>query len=390
MKYINIGKEVLKTLKENGYEAYFVGGFVRDRLLGLYSDDIDITTNALPDEVETCFKNVKQTGKKYGTVTVLIDSFKYEVTTYRFDGEYADGRRPDKVEFSTKLEDDLERRDFTINALVMDENEVVRDLHNGKFDIENKIIRTINNPAKRFKEDALRMMRAIRFVSKLGFDIEAKTLKAIEELKGLIHNVSIERIMVELDKTFKGEHRQKAMKYLVKSNLHKELHGLEKGIEYLQDIEGEVHSIEAFAISFILGEYSDVWRFSNNNRRLIEKVIHLHEVTKEGIWNKFIVFSNGAEVCLLANRINVLLGFEDQSELINNISKGLIVKDVCDLAFKGQDILALTTLKKRSVIALVIDDLLYNVIMEIMPNDYDVLKEFALKRVEELQKELER
>ena len=182
MKYINIGKEVLKTLKENGYEAYFVGGFVRDRLLGLYSDDIDITTNALPDEVETCFKNVKQTGKKYGTVTVLIDSFKYEVTTFRFDGEYADGRRPDKVEFSKKLEDDLERRDFTINALVMDEDEVVRDLHDGKFDIENKIIRTINDPGKRFKEDALRMMRAIRFVSKLGFDIEDETLKAIEKL----------------------------------------------------------------------------------------------------------------------------------------------------------------------------------------------------------------
>jgi tRNA nucleotidyltransferase (CCA-adding enzyme) len=234
------------------------------------------------------------------------------------------------------------------------------------------------------------MLRAIRFVSKLGFEIETDTLNAIKELRHLIHNVSIERVMVEISKIFKGKHRQKAVQYLVKSKLHEELFGLQKGMEYIQHIETEVKPLEAFMISFILDEFNETWKFSNTNRRVIEKVMQLHEVTKEGIWNKFIVFSNKKDICLLTNRINVFLGYKDQSDLINEIDDGLIVKDVCGLAFKGQDILQLTTLKKRSVIALVIDDLLFNVIMEIMPNDYDILKEFALKRVEELQKELER
>jgi len=390
MRYIDVGKEVLKTLKKSGYEAYFVGGFVRDHLLGNVSDDIDITTNALPEQVMSCFDNVKNTGKKYGTVTVIIDSFKYEVTTYRFDGDYKDGRRPEEVTFSKKLEEDLERRDFTINALCMDEDDKILDYHQGMIDLENKTIRTINDPYKRFEEDSLRILRAFRFVSKLGFDIEENTLKAITKLKHTIKNVSIERVMVELNKIFKGPFSQKAIKYMVSSNVHQELFGLEKGLEYLKDLDEDILPLEAFMICFIKGEYNDVWRFSNRNRRLMEIVMNLHEVTRESEFNKFIVFSNKLDICLLTNKVSRLLGYKDQENQIREINDSLIVKDVCDLAFKGQDILQLTTLKKRSVIALVIDDLLFNVIMEIMPNDYDVLKEFALQRVEELQKELER
>lgn len=390
MKYISIGKEVLKTLKENGYEAYFVGGFVRDQLLGNVSDDIDITTNALPEQVMECFDNVKNTGAKYGTVTVIIDSFKYEVTTFRFDGVYIDGRRPSEVSFSNNLKDDLERRDFTINAFVMDEEDNVRDFHNGHKDINDKIIRTINNPNKRFSEDALRMLRAFRFVSKLGFDIEEDTLSAISELRKNIKNVSIERIMVELEKIFKGKHRKKALEYMVQTKIHEVLFGLKEGLEFLATVEESISPIEAFIICFIKGEYDEQWRFSNKNLRLIHHVINLQEVTKEGAFNKFIVFSRGAEVCYATNRISVILGYKDQYDLIKKIEDTLIVKDVCDLKFKGQDILQLTTLKKRSIIALVIDDLLYNVIMEIMPNDYEILKKFALKRVEELQRDMER
>ena len=389
MKYFENGKEVIKTLKQKGFEAYFVGGFVRDKLLGNLSEDIDITTNATPEEVSSVFDNVKNTGKKYGTVTVIFNEMKYEVTTYRFDGEYKDGRRPESVTFSNKLTDDLERRDFTVNALVMDEDEKIQDFHNGVNDLENKIIRTINNPITRFTEDALRMLRAIRFVSKLGFDIETETLNAITELKANIKNVSIERIMVELDKIFRGPYRQKAIKLMVQSRLHEELYGIKEGMEFLQNIEEEVTPVEAFIYSYLLGELDDVWRFSNRNRRLMEIVVNLHTVTKENEFNKFIVFSNGVEICLLTNKVSTLLGYKDQSELINKINSELVVKDVCDLAFKGQDILQLTTLKKRSVIALVIDDLLYNVIMGIMPNEYDVLKEFALQRVDELQREME-
>lgn len=390
MSYINIGKEIIKTLQENGYEAYFVGGFVRDRILGNGSDDIDITTNATPDQVVECFKHVKHTGKKYGTVTVLYDQYKYEVTTYRFDGDYVDNRRPEEVTFSNNLEDDLSRRDFTINAIVMDEFEEVKDFHNGINDLNNQLIRTINDPVKRFNEDSLRILRAIRFVAKLGFDIEDNTLQAMSELRHLIKNIAIERVMVELDKIMKGEFRQKAYKYLVETKIHEELYGLKEGIEYLSKHKDELLPVEAFTVCFILGDMSDVWRFSNNNMKVMKRIMMLHEVTRDGEFNKYLVFSHGKDMCLATNRVSAYLGYKDQSQLINDIDNDLVVKDVCDLAFKGQDILQLTTLKTRSVIALVIDDLLYNVIMGIMPNEYNVLKEFALKRVEELQKDMER
>ena len=388
MSYLNIGKEIIKVLKDNGYEAYFVGGYVRDKLLGNESDDIDITTNAHPDQVVPLFKHVKHTGKKYGTVTILKDAYKFEVTTFRFDGEYKDNRRPEEVTFSKNLTDDLERRDFTINAIVMDEFEEVKDYHNGIKDIESKIIRTINDPYKRFNEDALRILRAIRFVSKLGFDIEEETLNAMMDLKDKVETLAIERIMVELDKIMRGPYKQKAYKYLVDTGLHKTL-DLEAGINHLSQNDFDLYPVEAFMVCFILGEMNDKWRFSNRELRLMKKVLTLHEVTKDNEFNKYLLFSYHLDVCLISNKISVALGYKDQEQAIRQIDSELLVKDVCDLKFKGQDILQLTTLKNRSVIALVIDDLLYNVIMEIMPNDYDILKEFALKRVAELQKDME-
>ena len=386
-EYINRGKQILRHLKQNGYEGYFVGGAVRDYQLGLDFYDIDITTNATPEEVISLFERVKETGKKYGTVTVFLDEYNYEVTTYRFDGEYKDNRRPDGVTYSTNIIDDLSRRDFTMNAMIMDEDEVVYDHFNAKEDLQNKLIRTINNPVDRFNEDALRMLRAFRFVSKLGFDIEEETLRALSECKSLIKNIAIERVMVELDKIIQGPHRNKALQYMKETKFDEELYGIDQGLHFIQTFEDKVSTVEAFIIAFIKGEWDNVWRFSNKQGRLIKQVINLHEVTKEDEFNHFIVFVNSQEVCLLVNKINVLLGYKDQSTLINDIGDNLVVRDVCDLKFKGQDILELTTLKKRSIIALVIDDLLYNVIMGIMPNEYNVLKEFALKRVEELQRE---
>lgn len=385
-EYINQGKQIIKHLNANGYEAYFVGGAVRDYQLGLNFTDVDITTNATPEEVIHLFKHVKETGKKYGSVTVLLDDYKYEVTTYRHDGVYTDNRRPETVTYSKSIIDDLKRRDFTMNAIIMDENFVVYDHFNGLQDIKDQIIRTIHNPQDRFTEDALRMLRAFRFVSKLGFDIENRTLSAIKDCKDLIKNIAIERVMVELDKIFSGPFRNKALLYMKETKFDEELYGIHQGLQYIQTIEEPLSSIETFIICFIKGEWDNIWRFSNKQGRLIKQVINLHEVTKEDVFNEFIVFVNSQEICLLVNKINVLLGYPDQEDLIQQIGNNLVVKDVCDLAFKGQDILQLTTLKKRSIIALVIDDLLYNVIMRIMPNEYETLKEFALKRVEELQR----
>lgn len=381
-------KVVIRRLKDSGYDAYIVGGYVRDHLLGIPSDDIDITTNATPNEVTNLFKKVKETGKKYGTVTVFIEENKYEVTTFRKDGIYKNNRHPEDVLYSKEITHDLSRRDFTVNALIMDEFEEVQDYHNGLDDLNKRIIKTINNPKERFTEDALRILRAFRFVSKLGFDIEQDTFEAIKELRHLIQNISIERVMVELEKIFKGPYRKKAVTYMVASEISKELYGIHEGLVALSDIEETVSPLEAFIICFIKGRYDDKWRFSNKNYRIIEQVINLHEVTKEDYFNKFIIFSNKLDICLLANRINVLLGYHNQEAAIKKMHEEMAVHDVCDLAYKGQHILEDTNLTQRSVIGLVIDELLFVVLMDILPNDYETLKGFALQKIEELQKEM--
>ena len=388
-EYLNKGKEIIRKLNSNGFEAYFVGGYVRDKVIGIKSDDIDITTSATPEEVSNLFDRVKNTGDKFGGVTILIEDFKYEVTTFRLEGQYLNHRSPSSVQFSTKLEDDLQRRDFTINALVMSEDEIVTDYFDGLKDIDYKMIKTIGNPIERFNEDALRILRAFRFCSKLGFDIDKNTLEAINSTKHLIKTISIERIMVELNKIMLGDYQKKAIKYMISTGVTEELFGLDKGLRYISTIDDFVYPLEMFIISFILeDDINDVWRFSNDNFRLIYKVINLYTVTKEDEYNKFILFSNKLDPCLLANHISVLLGYKDQKQQIIEMYNDMPVMDVCDLKFKGQDILGLTTLKNRRVIALVIDDLLFNVIMGIMPNEYEVLKEFSLKRVAELQKEM--
>ncbi len=387
-KHFEKAKEVILKLQVAGHAAYFVGGYVRDKLLGIESGDIDITTSATPKEVIELFNNVKETGKKYGSVTVLKDEFKYEVTTFRSDGEYLDNRHPENVVYSKNILDDLSRRDFTINAIIMDEEEKISDYYNSIDDLNNKLIRTINNPLKRFEEDSLRMLRAFRFVSKLGFDIEEKTLEAIKELKFLIKNISIERVMVELDKIFRGEYRSKALKYMIDTSVDKELFGLSKGLRFVSKTAQQLYPIEVFIICYIMDDVEDVWRFSNKNKRLIDQVVDLHEVTKNDSFNRFIVYVNGLDICLMTNKINITLGFNDQEKLIKELYKALPIKDVCDLTFKGQDILWLTPLRKKSWIGIIVDDLKYNVIMGNLPNEYEALKEYALKKVEELRLEM--
>lgn len=198
-------RRIIKTIEDNGYEAYAVGGCVRDSILGRNPDDWDITTSARPEQIKSFFKKTIDTGIKHGTVTVMMKHTGYEVTTYRIDGEYKDGRHPESVEFSAKLVDDLKRRDFTINAMAYNESNGFVDEFNGIEDLNNHVIRCVGNPIERFSEDALRMMRAIRFSAQLGFDIDSKTYAAIVELAPAIRQVSMERVQVELAKTIMSD-----------------------------------------------------------------------------------------------------------------------------------------------------------------------------------------
>lgn len=193
-------KKVVDTLNENGFEAFVVGGAVRDAMLGQSPDDWDVTTNAMAEQTKQCFDRHFDTGIKHGTITVLMDKKPVEVTTYRIDGEYKDNRRPESVAFTADIKEDLKRRDFTINAMAYNDEVGLVDLYGGAEDLKNKIIRCVGDADIRFNEDALRIMRAIRFVARLGFDIEEKTFESIKKNRYLLKNISAERIQAELVK----------------------------------------------------------------------------------------------------------------------------------------------------------------------------------------------
>ena len=200
---------ILDKLCENGYEAYIVGGCVRDHLMGLVPHDYDITTSALPCDVKKIFKHTVDTGIQHGTVTVILNKAGYEITTYRIDGEYKDNRHPEEVVFTDRLSGDLSRRDFTINAIAYNPIKGYVDLFGGREDIENKLIRGVGEPARRFQEDALRMMRAVRFSAQLNFSIEKDTLEALKKNADLIKNISIERIREEFFKLLLSKHNER-------------------------------------------------------------------------------------------------------------------------------------------------------------------------------------
>lgn len=213
---INCPENILKAialLESKGYSAYVVGGCVRDSVMGRAPNDWDMTTSATPDETIEVFKGFRTiaTGLKHGTVTVMIDSEPVEITTMRVDGEYSDNRHPESVSFTQKIEDDLSRRDFTINAMAYNPKTGFVDPFGGQNDIKNKIIRCVGNPDTRFNEDALRIMRAIRFSSVLGFDIDEMTSQSIINNRSLLQNISNERIRVELIKMLCGKNIEKIL-----------------------------------------------------------------------------------------------------------------------------------------------------------------------------------
>ena len=199
-------QQIIKTLQSHGYEAYAVGGCVRDSLLGRTPGDWDITTSALPEETKALFDRTFDTGIEHGTITVLLGKEGFEVTTYRIDGKYEDSRHPSEVTFTRCLSEDLLRRDFTINAMAYNDADGIVDLFGGMADLEKRIIRCVGNAEARFGEDALRIMRAVRFSAQLGFEIEDETRKAIRKLAVNLKHISAERIQVELLKLLTSPH----------------------------------------------------------------------------------------------------------------------------------------------------------------------------------------
>ena len=248
---------ILEKIEQAGFEAFFVGGSVRDQIIGRVINDVDIATSATPQEIKAIFPRTADVGIEHGTVLVIEKYGTYEITTFRTEGNYSDFRRPDSVQFVRSLTEDLMRRDFTMNSMAMDKNGKIIDPFNGKIAIEKKQIVTVGNPHERFHEDALRMMRAIRFVSQLGFELDNETFRSLQENGGLLLHISVERILVEMEKLLEGPNRMKALHLLLASNLYQFLPSLLKDRETLQKLIAlpieELNVIEIWSLLCVLG-----------------------------------------------------------------------------------------------------------------------------------------
>ncbi len=384
-KIVEYGKQIISKLLSLNYEAYFVGGFVRDSILNIPCNDIDIATNALPEEIEEIFDNTKATGKKYGTITVFMDKYSFEVTTYRIDKNYINNRRPETVNFSKILKEDLIRRDFTINALARDINGKIIDLFNGRKDLNNKLIRAIDDPNKRFKEDALRILRAIRFVGKLDFKIEKNTFNAMKKNLKLLRNIASERIINELKIILSLNHIDRVYKLFEEIDLSSVFKDLKKAIDKLKTYEKNINIYQLFALGYYPDKEitSSYWRFSKNEIKHINTLVELMEILDKQRLTSIIVYNYQFEYILEADKLlSDFFNYKSQKDKIINLNKNLKIKTVKDLNIKGSDIKQLVN--DDRFIGIILEKLVEKVLLEKINNDYNDLIRLSKELAEEM------
>lgn len=339
---------VLQTLENAGFEAYFVGGSVRDVLLHRHVHDVDITTSAYPEEVKQLFDKSIDTGIKHGTVTVLYNNESYEITTFRTESGYQDFRRPDHVTFVQNLDEDLKRRDFTINALAMNTKGEIVDLFNGLDDLEHHIIRAVGDPETRFHEDALRMMRAVRFMSQLEFKLEEKTRQAIKDNHQLLKKISVERIREEFVKMGLGTNSRQAFQVFLDTQLSedvpdfagkKELLSIYPKLQFSPTMETSLWALIILLLKMpnerIHGFMRD-WKNSNATTEKVERIINLFDLISDHAPSDYELFQAGEET--LVNTIDVahILGQPIASEALIDRYMALPIKQPGELAIDGR------------------------------------------------------
>jgi tRNA nucleotidyltransferase (CCA-adding enzyme) len=275
-------QHIINTLMDNGYEAYAVGGCVRDMILGKNPEDWDITTSAKPHEVKSLFRRTVDTGIVHGTVTVLLDKEHFEVTTYRLDGIYEDNRHPVEVSFTGELREDLKRRDFTINAMAYNHKDGLIDLFGGMDDLNNRLIRCVGNADERFDEDALRILRAVRFSAQLDFQIEEETREAIKAKAGFLRNISAERIRTELNKLLVSDNPDR-LRLLYELGITRViLPEFDRMMETEQNNIHHAYSVGEHTIrtvSAVAGKAGDD-RFTCQQRSILRWTMLLHDIEK--------------------------------------------------------------------------------------------------------------
>lgn len=346
---------VIKRIQEAGYEAYFVGGSVRDFMLQQPIHDVDIATSAFPEEIQQLFPKTFDVGIQHGTVMVLADNqITYEITTFRTESTYQDYRRPDQVAFVRSLAEDLKRRDFTINALALKSDGSVVDLFDGLADLAAKVIRAVGDPHERLREDALRMMRGLRFVSQLGFELEAETMAAILENHRLLAKISVERIHVEFVKLMLGRHRQAALQAFVSTECYQYCPGLRTAGETLlrlAELPQQPLANEAQAWSLLLYllrlqgteivGFLKAWKASNHLTKEVQQIVSSLTERLRGPWTAMQLYHAGAVVIQQTEALRPYFGQPDENLTALTAYQALPIHNLQELALSGSDLLAL-------------------------------------------------
>ena len=383
-------KTVISRLNKAGHRADIVGGCVRDFLLGKSPSDYDLTTDATPDEMRAIFSDMRtlDIGIKHGTLTVLLDGEPFEITTYRSDGEYVDHRRPSEVTFTRRLEDDLKRRDFTMNAICYNERDGFTDLFSGVEDINNSIVRAVGEPERRFEEDALRILRAVRFASVLDFVIEDNTARAAIAKRGLLSSVSGERIAVEWRKLLSGIGAYRIISEY--SEILKEFIPLDNIVLPSESVflkaDATMRELLVYALSadephIAFLRAADRMRYDNKTRKLAYSVLssfrayEKREMTKPDI--KLLIYKEGEDAARGVIELLIALDRTDPSALsrYDEIILNGEARHISDLDVNGMDLVNIGI--KGKAVGEMLEKLLVSVICDKTENESLALLKMA-------------
>lgn len=358
---LNTALKLIKTIEEHGYIAYIVGGFVRDQLLGITSNDIDICTSARPSDIRNIFPNSCLPNEAYGSVTVVINNIRFEITTFRKEIRYLNNRKPIEFEYIDDLGEDLKRRDFRINTICMDKDSKIIDLLNGKDDLNKREINTVGDSIYKFSEDALRILRAVRFATNLNFSLSDEIKQAIIETKHYVRNLSYDRKKDELNKIFGSVNVRSGVSLLLELGLDKDLQLTNlKNINNFEDLMGIWTQLEV----------DDIYPFTKNERELMKEI---REVLKLDVYNPITLYRYGLYVNSVVADIKGL-----DRKLVTKLYNELPIKAKNEIQLTGFDIMKLLNKNSGKYLKSILADIEEKIINNELENDREVLAEYVL------------
>ena len=360
---LEVALNFLEKIEEHGYQAYIVGGFVRDYLLGIESNDIDIATNARPSDIKLIFKDNCMPNDDYGSVVVMVKNTRFEVTTFRKEISYVDNRKPLEYVYIDDLKEDLLRRDFTINAICMDKDKNIIDLLNGRDDLDKMEINTIGNSIDKFTEDALRILRAVRFATVLDFKLSDEVKEGIISTRHLLSNLSYERKKEELDKIFSSIHVKYGVKLLIELGLDIELE--------LSNLKN-INCFDSLIGIWTLLDVESIYPFTKNEKDIISDI---KEAMKEDILNPMTLYKYGLYISSIVGDIKGL----DRKKITFEY-ENLPIKERNEIDISGDEIIAILNKEPGAYLKEIYSDLEESIIRGNLVNDNKIIKEYIVNK----------